>query len=122
MNDQDVQDILVALLTEDSVQLGERGADTGPTFEAVSTFEEAGIVSNDKGLVIGTGHGSVFLVTIGSTFAGLRMLCARCSQRRLSGQRLPTGCHFGQTFASTARQSITTTPTLRRGAVPRRCC
>jgi hypothetical protein len=66
MNEQDVQDILVALLTEDSVQLGERGAEEGaePTFEAISTFEEAGIVSDDKGLVISAGDGSVFLVTI----------------------------------------------------------
>lgn len=64
MNEQDIQDILVALLTEDSVQLGERGADAAPTFEAVSTFEEAGLVSDDRGLVISTGDGSVFLVTI----------------------------------------------------------
>jgi hypothetical protein len=64
MNEQDIQDILVALLTEDSVQLGERGADAEPTFEAVSTFEEAGVASDDKGLVISTGDGSVFLVTI----------------------------------------------------------
>jgi hypothetical protein len=65
MNEQDIQDILMALLTEDSVQLGERDAEGGePTFEAVSTFEEAGIVSDDKGLVISTGAGSVFLVTI----------------------------------------------------------
>jgi hypothetical protein len=42
MNEQDIQDILVALLTEDSVQLGERAGDAEPTFEAVSTFEEAG--------------------------------------------------------------------------------
>jgi hypothetical protein len=30
MNEQDIQDILVALLTEDSVQLGERGS-TAPS-------------------------------------------------------------------------------------------
>ena len=64
MSEQDIQDILVALITEDSVQLGERGAEAAPTFEAVSTFEEAGVVSNDKGLVISAGDGSVFLVTI----------------------------------------------------------
>jgi len=64
MNEQDIQDILVALLTEDSVQLGERAADAEPTFEAVSTFEEAGVASDDRGLVISTGDGSVFLVTI----------------------------------------------------------
>ncbi len=65
MNEQDIQDILVALLTEDSVQLGERGTEgTEPTFEAVSTFEEAGVASDDRGLVISTGDGSVFLVTI----------------------------------------------------------
>jgi hypothetical protein len=51
MNEQDIQDILAALLTEDSVQLGERGAEGAeqPTFEVVSTFEEAGVVSDDKG-------------------------------------------------------------------------
>jgi hypothetical protein len=38
MNEQDVQNFLLALLTEDSVQLGERGADDEPT------FEEAGVV------------------------------------------------------------------------------
>jgi hypothetical protein len=64
MNEQDVQDILVALLTEDSVQLGERGTNAEPTFEAVSTFEEAGVVSDEKGLVISAGDGSVFLVAI----------------------------------------------------------
>jgi hypothetical protein len=62
MNEQDIQDILVALLTEDSVQLGERGSEAQPTFEAVSTFEDAGVVSDHKGLVIS--DGSVFLVTI----------------------------------------------------------
>jgi hypothetical protein len=64
MNEQDIQDILVALLTEDSVQLGERGSEAQPTFEAVSTFEDAGVVSDEKGLVISAGDGSVFLVTI----------------------------------------------------------
>jgi hypothetical protein len=65
MNEQDVLDILVALLTEDSVQLGERGQEGAePTFVAVSTFEDAGVVSDDKGLVISAGDGSVFLVTI----------------------------------------------------------
>ncbi len=64
MNEQDIQDILVALLTEDSVQLGERAAEAQPTFEAISTFEEAGVASDNRGLVISTGDGSVFLVTI----------------------------------------------------------
>ncbi len=64
MNEQDIRDILVALLTEDSVQLGERGADAEPIFEAVSTFEDVGVVSDDKGLVISAGDGSVFLVTV----------------------------------------------------------
>jgi hypothetical protein len=65
MNEQDIQDILVALLTEDSVQLGERDQESAePTFEAVSTFEEAGVASDDRGLVISTGDGSVFLITI----------------------------------------------------------
>jgi hypothetical protein len=33
-------------------------------FGASSTFEEAGVVSDDKGLVISAGDGSVFLITI----------------------------------------------------------
>jgi hypothetical protein len=64
MNEQDIQDILTALLTEDSVQLGERGSAPAPAFEAVSKFEEAGVASDNRGLVISTGEGSVFLVTI----------------------------------------------------------
>jgi hypothetical protein len=64
MNEQDIQDILMALLTEDGVQLGERGSASAPLFEAVSTFEEAGVASDDTGLVISMGNGSVFLVTI----------------------------------------------------------
>jgi hypothetical protein len=55
----------VALLTEDSVQLGERGQEGAePTFEAVSTFKDAGLASDDKGLAISAGDGSVFMVTI----------------------------------------------------------
>ena len=64
MNEQDIQDILVALLTEDSVQLGERSANAEPTLEAVSTFEEAGVASDKRGLVVSTCDGSMFLVTI----------------------------------------------------------
>ena len=65
MNEQDIQDILVALLTEDSAQLGERGQEGAePTFEAASTFKDAGLASDDKGLVISAGDGSVFMVTI----------------------------------------------------------
>ena len=65
MNEQDIQDILVALLTEDSVQLGERAQEGAePTFEAVSRFEDAGLASDGKGLVISAGDGSVFMVTI----------------------------------------------------------
>jgi len=64
MNEQDILDILVALLTEDSVQLGERAANAEPTLETVSTFEEAGVASDDRGLVISTGDGSVFMVTV----------------------------------------------------------
>ena len=60
MNERDIQDILVALLTEDSVQLGERSANAEPTLEAVSTFEEAGVASDKRGLVVSTGDGSVF--------------------------------------------------------------
>ena len=56
---------MVALLTEDSVQLGERGQEGAePTFKAVSTFKDAGLASDDKGLVISAGDRSVFMVTI----------------------------------------------------------
>jgi hypothetical protein len=48
-NEQDIQDILVALLTEDSVQLGERGAEAEPTFEAVSTSRKQGWSQTRRG-------------------------------------------------------------------------
>jgi hypothetical protein len=42
MNEQDIQDILTALLTEDSVQLGERGSAPAPP------FEEVGVASDNR--------------------------------------------------------------------------
>ncbi len=55
MNEQDIQDILVALLTEDSVQLGERAADAEPTFEAISTFGRTYPESTAPPLPVGEG-------------------------------------------------------------------
>ncbi len=60
MNEQDIQDILVALLTENSVHLRERAADTEPTFEVIETFEETRVTSDDRGLAISMGDESVF--------------------------------------------------------------
>ena len=64
MNEQELQDILLALLTGEQASLGERGTDDEPLLEAVATFEEAGVPSDDKGLVLTTGGGSQFYVTI----------------------------------------------------------
>lgn len=65
MNEQELQDILVALLTGEPASLGERGEDDEPLIEAIATFEEAGVRSNGKtGFVLTTGDGSEFRVTI----------------------------------------------------------
>jgi hypothetical protein len=64
VNEQDLQDILLALLTGEQASLGERGTDDGPLLEAVATFEEAGVPTGNKGLVLTTGDGSQFHVMI----------------------------------------------------------
>jgi hypothetical protein len=64
MSEQELQDILVALLTGEPTSLGERGEDDEPIIEAIATFEEAGIRNDNTGLVVTTGDGSEFRVTI----------------------------------------------------------
>jgi hypothetical protein len=64
MNEQELRDILVALLTGEPLSLGERGEEDEPLVEAIATFEEAGVVDNGTGLVITTGDGSEFRVSI----------------------------------------------------------
>jgi hypothetical protein len=65
MSEQELRDILVALLTGEPVSLGERGEEDEPLIEAVATFEEAGVGNgNTTGLVITAGDGSVFRVSI----------------------------------------------------------
>ncbi len=65
MSEQELQDILVALLTGEPASIGERGEDEEPLVEAVGTFEEVGVHSNGKtGFVVTTGDGSEFRVTI----------------------------------------------------------
>lgn len=64
MNEQELQDILLALLTGEQASLGVRGADDEPLLEAVATFEEAGVPTDNKGLVLTAGDGSQFHVTI----------------------------------------------------------
>ena len=64
MSEQELRDILVALLTGEPVSLGERGEEDKPFIEAIATFEEAGVGDNGTGLVITTGDGSVFRVSI----------------------------------------------------------
>ena len=54
----------MALLTGEPVALGGRGSSSAPPFEAVATFEEAGVTTDDVGLVITTGEGSEFRVTV----------------------------------------------------------
>jgi hypothetical protein len=65
MNERELQDILIALLTGEPASLGERGEDDEPLVEAIATFEEAGIRNDDiAGFVVTTGDGSEFRVTI----------------------------------------------------------
>ena len=64
MSEQELQDILVALLTGEPASLGERGEDDEPLIEAIATFEEAGIRNDNTGFVLTTGDGSEFRVTI----------------------------------------------------------
>ena len=43
MSEQELRDILVALLTGELVSLGERGEQDEPLIEAIATFEEAAL-------------------------------------------------------------------------------
>ena len=43
MSEQELRDILVALLTGEPVSLGERGEQDEPLIEAIATFEEAAL-------------------------------------------------------------------------------
>jgi hypothetical protein len=65
MSEQELRNILVALLTGEWASLGERGEEGEPLIEAIATFEEAG-VDNDgaTGLVVAGGDGSEFRVSI----------------------------------------------------------
>ncbi len=64
MSEQEIREILLALLTGEPVALGERGMEEKPLFEAVATFEEAGVTSEEVGFVITRGEGSEFRVTV----------------------------------------------------------
>ena len=64
MSEQELLDILVALLTGEPVSLGERGEQDEPLIEAIATFEEAGVGNGGTGLVITGGDGSEFRVSI----------------------------------------------------------
>ena len=64
MSEQELRDILVALLTGEPVTLGERGEEDEPLIESIATFEEAGVGNNDTGLLITASDGSEFRVSI----------------------------------------------------------
>ncbi len=64
MSEQELQDILVALLTGEPASIGERGENEEPLVEAIATFEEAGVENGNTGLVLTTGDGSGFRVAI----------------------------------------------------------
>ncbi len=64
MSEQELRDILAALLTGESASLGERGEKDEPLIESIATFEEAGASDGDTGLVITAGDGSEFRVSI----------------------------------------------------------
>ncbi len=65
MTEQDLQDLLHALLTGEPVALDNLLAlgDENPIV-GVQTFEQVGIFTRDKGLVVTTGDGTEFQVTI----------------------------------------------------------
>ncbi len=65
MTEQELQDLLQALLTSASVMLDDPDAEDEEHFiKSVQTFEEARIFTHDKGLVVTTGDGREFQITI----------------------------------------------------------
>lgn len=62
MTEQELQDLLQALLTSASGMLDDPDAEH--FIRSVQTFEEARIFTHDKGLVVTTGDGREFQITI----------------------------------------------------------
>ena len=70
MSEQEFQELLLSLLT---VETGAFDEDLeveaqGPLLQAVSTFEEAGVTGHEWGLVVASGDGSEFRITIERTW------------------------------------------------------
>ena len=69
MNEHEIQDALKTLLEEITFMDDEDRSDAGlgdglAEIERVSTFDEAGVMTSDAGLVITTADGSEFQLTI----------------------------------------------------------
>ena len=71
MSEKEFQELLLALLTvetgpfDDALEVEE--AQEGPILQAVSTFKEAGVTDHEWGLVVASGDGSEFRITIERT-------------------------------------------------------
>ena len=70
MSEQEFQELLLSMLT---VETGTFDDDLeveaqGPLLQAVSTFKEAGVTAHDWGLVVASGDGSEFRITIERTW------------------------------------------------------
>ncbi len=67
MSEKEFQELLLALLTaetgpfDDELEVVES---QGPLLQAVSTFKEAGVTDHEWGLVVASGDGSEFRITI----------------------------------------------------------
>jgi hypothetical protein len=69
MREQEFQELLLSMLT---VETGTFDDDLeveaqGPLLQAVSTFKEAGVIAHEWGLVVASGDGSEFRITIERT-------------------------------------------------------
>ncbi len=66
MSEKEFQDLLLALLTVETAPFDDEleVEAQGPLLQAVSTFKEAGVTDREWGLVVASGDGSAFRITI----------------------------------------------------------
>ena len=70
MSEKEFQELLLALLTVETGPFDdalEVEAQEGPLLQAVSTFKEAGVTDHEWGLVVASGDGSEFRITVERT-------------------------------------------------------
>ncbi|MCA1740484.1 MAG: hypothetical protein LC740_17170 [Actinobacteria bacterium] len=64
MNEQELEELLKAFLEGEPVRFEEPGVEPGYAGSDVSTFEEAGLGARHRGLVVRTGTGEEFRITV----------------------------------------------------------